>query len=89
VLLSNDEVFYTIPADAIPMQAGEYLALKIINRGASPIILVTEGQSSVCYPEDEPDYPVPELAVVILLGVGLVSLAGYMGLRQAKARTRA
>jgi len=36
-------------------------------------------------PSSDPDYPIPELPTVILFGVGLIVISGYMAWRKRRA----
>jgi len=67
----------------------DYLALKIENNDSASHTVYTDGGSSVRSPDTDPGYPIPELPVAILLGLGLVGLAGYLGIREYRASTRA
>ena len=62
----------------------DYLALKLKNNDSGSHTIDTNGRSSLRSPDTDPGYPVPELAAGILLGLGLVGLAGYLGLRRRK-----
>ncbi len=65
----------------------DYLALKIENNDSASHTVYTDGGSSVRSPDTDPGYPIPELPVAILLGLGLVGLAGYLGIREYRAST--
>jgi hypothetical protein len=64
---------------------GDYLALKVANEDSSSHEVYTTGSSSVRSPDTDPGYPLPELAAGILLGIGLVGLAGYRWLKKSRS----
>ena len=73
---------YFISALAFTVPQGQWLAFEVANTGDVNFTIVTDGTSAVNYPPDEPAYPIPELPTIILLGTGLVFLAGYFGLKR-------
>jgi hypothetical protein len=75
-------IMFESQPSTIPM--GDYLALKITNNDAVAHPVYTSGSSSMRSPNTDPGYPVPELAAGILLGLGLIGLAGYRSLRRRK-----
>jgi len=65
-----------------------YLALKITNNDTvSHIIYTGEGDEASCLtsPENDPGYPLPEIAAGILLGGGLIGLVSFIVIRKKKA----
>jgi hypothetical protein len=65
-----------------------YLALKITNNDTvSHIIYTGEGNEATCLtsPENDPGYPLPEIAAGILLGGGLIGLVSFIVIRKKKA----
>ena len=62
---------------------GKYLALKVINN-SDDAINVRTGSSHAWLraPSTDPQYPVPELATIVLVAAGLVFLGGYILLRR-------
>jgi len=64
---------------------GDYLALMVCNNDTDAHMVSTNGESSLRSPHLDPGYPMPEIATVALLGLGIVGLGGYMGLRRARS----
>ena len=63
---------------------GEYLALKI--KSETDVKVDTEEADCwLLWVPDDPAYPIPELPTFILTSVGLLTLAGYVGLRRRNA----
>ena len=82
-LASQGASLFDIDAKAFPVPQGKYLALKVCNTGhAAGITVTTTGSSYVVWPQEEPDYPVPELSTLVLLSFGLLALFGYVGYRR-------
>ena len=80
VLVSRD---FTIAAPAFDVPEGKYLALKVTNNDIQdPMYIYTDGDSYVSYPEDYPDYSVPELPTVLLMSIGVLALIGYVAYRR-------
>jgi hypothetical protein len=69
----------TVPVD-------HYLALQITNNGAGSII--TDGSSYLCAPTSDPSYPLPEMASVLLLGIGLAGIAGFVVIKRRRIKTQ-
>jgi PKD repeat protein len=63
----------------------DYLALKIINGSGSSHSITTDGSSSLTAPSGSPNFPTPETPTVVLLGIGLVCLSGFLFVRRKKA----
>jgi len=75
----------TIDADEFTVPAGGWLAFKVVNETCLNPLEVRTGQScGWVKPPDDPTYPVPELPGLVLLGIGLFGLAGWMGLRSRR-----
>lgn len=75
---------FNITADAFTVTLDKYLAFQVTNTGSYSFQLATkpqeegERESEVRYPEDSPAYPVPELPTVLLMGIGVLALVGYV-----------
>jgi hypothetical protein len=84
----NYESFYINDPDGFTVSEGDYLALQIQNREnfALNVDCYYEsaqggGGSGVTSPAGSCDYPYPEFSTVMLFGVGLLALVGYVGYR--------
>ena len=64
---------------------GDYLALMVCNTDTNGHMVSTDGESSLRSPHLDPGYPMPELATVALLGLDIVGLGGYVGLRRVRS----
>jgi len=62
----------------------DYLALRIFNDSGSSHNITTDGSSSLTAPSGSPNYPTPEMPAVVLLGIGLVGLSGFLFVRTKK-----
>lgn len=81
------ETFYLNDSDGFTVSKGDYLALQIVNTAdnALTIACICEEDgvgSSVASPAGSPGYPYPELSTVVLFGIGLLTLVGYVGYRR-------
>ncbi|MBN1454902.1 MAG: hypothetical protein JW945_01425 [Methanomicrobia archaeon] len=87
VYVSGSNQIINITASAFTVKPGEYLAVQIENVGNSEIELKKYPASDpsavgrICTPFDT-NYPVPELAIVVLFSAGLIALVGYVGYRK-------
>ena len=75
--------------DSETVDKGNYLALQICNTSTTEnYTIYTNGNSQLSSPEADPGYPLPEIAGGVLLGLGLLGLVGYVGLkRRAKSKS--
>ena len=71
---------YSVSAFTVP--TGDWIAFQVNSQEAGGFTMTTAGGSSVFYPLDEPAYPVPELATIVLSSVGLAAVGGYVWLRR-------
>ena len=76
-----------LQANNATISQGDYLALKITNNDydSDSHLVKTEGCSWLTSPCGDPGYPVAEVVSGILVGLGLVGLAGYAGWKRRKA----
>jgi len=73
-------------SDNFVVPEGSYLALKVCNN--NPELVEVRTGSSHGYlkaPSAVPQYPLPEIATIVLVAAGLVGLVGYLGIRRRKA----
>jgi len=78
---------FTISASEFTVDEGNWLAFKLTNlkpKSGGSQLGIRPYKCDVSSPPSSPDYPVPELSTLILLSVGLLTLAGYVGLRRKK-----
>jgi hypothetical protein len=75
---NGDDVSFTISAYVFDVPADQYLAFMITNTDTKSFNIRTNQLNDVSYPASTPDYPVPELATIILVSAGLLILAGYV-----------
>jgi spore coat protein A, manganese oxidase len=77
---SNDET----------VDKGNYLAMQIMNTDEEDHIVYTgKGNEASCLtsPENDPGYPLPEMATGLLMALGLAGLAGFVVIRRRKSGT--
>ena len=77
---SNGGSYWYLDANGFTVPQGKSLALKVT--ATSALTVTTDGTSCVIWPEDQPNYPVPELPTIILMSAGLLALMGYVGYRR-------
>jgi hypothetical protein len=76
----------TVDGDEFTVPAGGWLAFKVVNETCWDPLEVWTGQScGWIKPPNDPTYPVPELPALVLLGIGLFGLVGWIGLRSRRA----
>ena len=75
-----------IHPETFPISYGESLAVRVTNNGSCNIHVVTSGdpnsRSYIASPASDPNYPVPELPTVVLTGMGMLLLAGFVVYRR-------
>jgi hypothetical protein len=80
-----NEVFrLEFQASSETVYKNNYLVLSITNLDSDPHTVYTDGESSLKSPDSDPGYPLPETAAIVLLGIGVVGLLGYVGLKRFK-----
>ena len=90
-LLSHNEEFYLlkfrINAASATVVLGNYLAITINTTDGQSHTITTNGSSYLSPPAASPDYPLPEMSGVLLLGLGLSGLIGFVLIRRRRVRT--
>ncbi len=75
------------PSETIP--DGDYLALKVTNDAVEPHEIIIGGESYMTAPVTDGEWPLPEIATGILLGLGLFGFGGFFFWKQRRATLRA
>jgi hypothetical protein len=73
-----------VPSDFVPQ--GDTLVIELTNTGLVQQIRQSDG-TNLYSPESDPGYPLPEIAVGILFGGGLIGLIGYIIIRKKTVTT--
>ena len=63
---------------------GDYLGFQITNNDIVSHDIITDGSSYVTPPEGSPEFPIPEMATGILLGLGIAGIAAYVLIKRNK-----
>ena len=82
---------FSISASSFNVPETKWLAYKIEDYDAvadsnSVVVSVGGNNSYVSSPSSDPGYPIPELPTIVLIGVGLVCLIGYISWKQHHRR---
>ena len=85
IIWKNNILKVQLQANNATILQGDYLALKITNKDSEDRTVETDGCSSLQSPCTEPGYPVAEVVSGVLVGLGLLGLAGYAGWKRRKA----
>jgi hypothetical protein len=80
---SDGIITVTVTTDGVVRQ-NHYLALSIVNASGLSQTIITEGDSYLAPPEGSPDYPLPEMAAGLLLGLGLAGITGFVVIRRGR-----
>lgn len=82
----NDvNVSIEICTDSFTINEGDYLAFNLVDADlntSGDAITVDVCYSTVTYPPDGPDWPIPELSTLVLMSAGLLALFGYIRYRK-------
>ncbi len=81
---SNGFISITVNAGGTVSKT-HFLALKIYNGATSVHTIATDHSSYLSTPTQDPGYPLPELSTVLLLGIGLVGLSGFLYVNRKSA----
>jgi len=76
----NVSFSYSVSAFTVP--GDDWIAFQVTSQEVDGFTMSTAGGSSIRYPPDDPAYPVPELATIVLSSVGLAAVGGYVWLRR-------
>jgi hypothetical protein len=70
---------FTVPS-------GQYLALMVTNASTTSHMIYTgAGTSTLASPQTDPGYPTPEVATIVLLGLGMAGLGTFVVIKRKKA----
>ena len=75
---------FNISTSSFTVHEGEWLAYRMIYTGGSGsmTIVTAGGLCNITSPPGSGDYPIPEVSTIVLFGVGLLALVGYVGYRK-------
>jgi uncharacterized repeat protein (TIGR02543 family) len=86
-MISANDYYITLSGTlnhTFDLAAGEYLAVRISYSGNGESRIITDGSSYLKIPESNTAFPLPEMNSLLLLGLGIAILGGYLVFRRRR-----